>query len=308
MIMGENLQLLGVTAIPRLARKYAVNVEFPAPRDLYGLAPGDFGKAIEEAGRILSEFFELKASWRDVYLASDIGMERMALAGEMQLHSCDLILDVGCGRGYFTIATAKYVERVVGLDLMNGYGRQGWWNNFAESMDEVGLSDRVMGVRADVRRLPFREPSFDGAVAVHSIRNFQDMIAIQTAIGEMERVVVEGGSVIIAESLPVARNKAQEAHLEMFECKARYTSGELRYLERDELVGMFERVGFSEIEARELDHNLSATPPLFCIDSHLSLMAEREREEAREVYGKALGLIREHGEASPPTILVKAIK
>jgi len=306
--MGDNLQLLGFTAIPRLARQYGVNVEFPAPRDLYGLAPGDFGKAIEDVGRILSKFFELKASWRDVYMASDIGIERMALAGEMQLHNCDLILDVGCGRGYFTIAAANFAERVVGLDLMNGYGRHGWWKNFAESMDEVGFSDRVMGVRADVRRLPFRESSFDGAVAVHSIRNFRDMITIQTAIGEMKRVVVEGGSVIIAESLPVARNKAQEAHLQMFECKARYTSGELRYLERDELVGMFEGAGFREIEIREVDHNLSAAPPLFSIDCHLSLLAERERGEAREAYDKALGMIREHGEVSPPTILVKAIK
>lgn len=306
--MGDNLQLLGFTAIPRLARQYGVNVEFPAPRDLYGLAPGDFGKAIEDVGRILSKFFELKASWRDVYMASDIGIERMALAGEMQLHNCDLILDVGCGRGYFTIAAANFAERVVGLDLMNGYGRHGWWKNFAESMDEVGFSDRVMGVRADVRRLPFRESSFDGAVAVHSIRNFRDMITIQTAIGEMKRVVVEGGSVIIAESLPVARNKAQEAHLQMFECKARYTSGELRYLERDELEGMFEGAGFREIEIREVDHNLSAAPPLFSIDCHLSLLAEREREEAREAYDKALGMIREHGEVSPPTILVKAIK
>jgi len=306
--MGENLRLLGVTAIPRLARKYGVNVEFPAPRDLCGLAPGDFGKAIEDAGRILSKFFELKASWRDMYLASDIGMERMALAVEMQLHNCDLILDVGCGRGYFTIAAANFVERVVGLDLMNGYGRHGWWKNFAESMDEVGLFDRVMGVRADVRRLPFNESSFDGAVAVHSIRNFKDMITIKTAIEEMKRVVVEGGSVIIAESLPVARNKAQEAHLQMSECKARYTTGELRYLERDELVGMFEGAGFREIEVRELDYNLSAAPPLFYIGCHLSLLTEGERDEARGAYGKALGLIREHGEVSPPTILVKATK
>jgi len=307
--MGDNLQLLGITAIPRLARKYGIKVEFPAPRDLYGLTPEGFGKVIEDAGRILNVFFELKASWQDVYRASDIGMERTALAEEMRLHNRDVVLDVGCGRGYFTIAAANLSERVVGLDLMNGYGRHGWWENFATCMDEVGLSDRVMGVRTDVRCLPFRESSFDATVAVHSIRNFQDRAAIQTAIGEMKRVVVEGGSVIIAESLPVARNRTQEAHLQMFECKVRYTTGELRYLKRDELVGMFESVGFKEIEASELDHNLSTAPPLFCIDCHLSpTLTEREGEEAREAYRKAISMIRKYGEASPPTMLVKAIK
>jgi len=307
--MGDNLQLLGITAIPRLARKYGIKVEFPAPRDLYGLTPDGFKKVIDDAGRILNKFFtEFKVSWKDVYRASDIGKERTALAEEMDLHDCEQVLDVGCGRGYFTIAASIFSNRVVSLDLMNGHGRYGWWNDFAKSMGEVGLSDRVMGIRADVRRLPFRESSFDAAIAVHSIRNFQDKATIQTAIGEMKRVVVEGGSVVIAESLPVARNRAQEAHLQMFECKVRYTSGELRYLERDELVGMFESVEFKEIEGREIDHNLSAAPPLFCIDCHLSSLADRESEEAREVYGKALSLIREYGEVSPPTVLVKATK
>jgi ubiquinone/menaquinone biosynthesis C-methylase UbiE len=304
--MGDNLQLLGITAIPRLARKYGIEVKLPPQRELYGLKPEEFGKVVEDAGKVLSKFFtEYKASWNDVYRASDIGMERMALAEEMKLNG-DLVLDVGCGRGYFTFAAAKVAERVVGLDLMDGHGRYGWWRNFAEGMDEVGLSHRVLGVRADVRRLPFGESSFDAAIAVHSIRNFQDRAAIQKAIGEMKRVVVEGGRVIIAESLPVARNRAQEAHLQMFECKVRYTTGELRYLERDELVGMFEIAGFEGIETKELDLNLSAAPPFFHIDCHP--LAGRNRGEAREAYGKAISLIREYGEASPPTILVMAQK
>ncbi len=42
----------------------------------------------------------------------------------MKLRGDDIVLDVGCGRGYFTIAAAKYAKLVVSLDLMNGYGRQ----------------------------------------------------------------------------------------------------------------------------------------------------------------------------------------
>jgi len=43
---------------------------------------------------------------------------------------------------------------------------------------------------------------------LHSIRNFPNKQSIERAISEMKRVVVEGGSVIVVENLPIARTKA----------------------------------------------------------------------------------------------------
>jgi 16S rRNA G1207 methylase RsmC len=40
-------------------------------------------------------------------------MERLALVQEMQLDKRDIVLDVGCGRGYFTIAAAKFSGMVL---------------------------------------------------------------------------------------------------------------------------------------------------------------------------------------------------
>lgn len=307
--MGVNLQLLGITAIPRLAKRSGIQIGFPEQRMLFGATPEDFDKAIEDSGKILDTFFkEFTVSWWDVYCNSDIGMERLALAKELLLRNNDVVLDVGCGRGCFSIAAAKLSKTVVGLDLMNGVGRHGWWTNFRTSMHELDLYGRVLGAKADARSIPFKESSFTVAAAVHSIRNFHDKNSIEKTLEEMKRVVVKGGSVIVVESLPTARTKAQEAHLQMFQCKVKYSPGELDYLEGGELLEMFQKAGFREIESKKLDYNLSAAPPLFCLDYHVSSLNESERDNARKAYEKAIKAVKEWGEASPPAMLVKATK
>lgn len=307
--MGVNLQLLGITAIPRLSRKFGTQVKFPEECELFGLPPKGFGKVMERAGKILNAFFDrFKATWWDVYDNSDIGMERMALAQEMQLQKHDRVLDVGCGRGYFSIAAAELSKFVVGLDRMDGFGRHGWWRNFKTSMHELNLPGKVSGIRSDARHIPFKGSSFNVAVAVHSIRNFPNKRCIERTLQEMKRVVAKGGNVVIVENLPVARTKAQEAHLRMFRCKVKYTSGELDFLSEGELVDMFHNAGLNEIETKELNYDWNAAPPLFYIDCYLTSLAERERKEAKEAYEKAINMIRKWGETSPPAILVKAIR
>jgi ubiquinone/menaquinone biosynthesis C-methylase UbiE len=307
--VSTNLQLLGITAIPRLAEGFGIRIEFPEGRALFGATPESFDRVVEHSWKILDTFFkEFNVSWWDVYLNSDIGMERLALAREMLLRNDDVVVDVGCGRGYFSIAATKLSKMVVGLDLMDGVGRHGWWTNFRISMHELDLCDRLVGVKADALNIPFKESSFTVAAAVHSIRNFQDKNSIERALEEMKRVVAKGGSVMVVESLPTARTKAQEAHLQMFQCKVKYGSGELNYLEEEELLQMFQKVGFREIESKKLNYDLSAAPPLFCLDYYVSSLNEREKDEARKAYEEAVNAIREWGEASPPALLVKATK
>lgn len=305
--MGVNLQLLGIQAIPRLAKRFGVRVKFPEKHELFGMPPADFQKLLEYSEEVLARFFkEFGLSWWDVYNSSDIGMERTALAREMRLQKDDLILDVGCGRGYFSVAAAKFSRFVVGLDLMNEYGRRGWWKNFRMTMHELNLLGKVTGVRSDATFIPFKNSSFTSAVSVHSARNFPSKQSIEKAIGEMKRVVAENGNVIVVESLPVARTKAQEAHLQMFECKVKYVSQELNYFPAEEWINMFRKVEFKTIEVRQLDYNLSAAPPLFYLD--ISSLPQNERENAKETYDKAVDMIRKYGEASPPAILIKATK
>ena len=55
--MSVNLQLLGIQAIPRLAKKLSVQIEFPRWSTFFETSSTDFQKILSEAGRIVKQFF-----------------------------------------------------------------------------------------------------------------------------------------------------------------------------------------------------------------------------------------------------------
>jgi len=306
--MGINLQLLGLQAIPRLAKKFDVELnDFSGFIDLYGTSPEEFRKAYEKCGKILKYLFkEFNVSWWDVYLNSDIGMERMGLARDMGLEKSDIVLDVGSGRGYFTIAATKCSRRVIGLDVMNGMSRRGWWRNFKESIYELKLARKIQGLKAHAQSIPLKDYSIDKAVAVHCIRNFQNRQVMQNALHEMNRVLSKEGEMIIVENIPIAGNKAQEAHLAMYKCKCNCSSGDVYYFSQEELLRTVRNAGLRETHVEVVDYNLSATPPIFYLDT--SRLREGHMEKAQKEYAVAVDMIREYGETSPPALIIKAAK
>jgi len=306
--MGINLQLLGLQAIPRLAKKFDVELDgFSGFLDLYGTPPEGFRKALDKCGRILKFLFkEFHISWWDVYLNSDIGMERMALARDMGLEKDDVVLDVGCGRGYFTTAAAGYSRRVIGLDPMNGMNRHGWWKEFKETISELKLTDKIQGWKADAQSIPLKDHSVNKTVAVHCIRNFRNKQAIQNALREMNRVLMKEGEIIIVENIPIARNKSQEAHLAIFRCKCNYSPSDIYYFSQEELLKIFRNAGLKEVRVEVVDYNLSAAPPIFYLDP--SRLKKEQREKARRDYIAAVDMIKKYGETSPPALIIKAVK
>jgi cyclopropane fatty-acyl-phospholipid synthase-like methyltransferase len=306
--MGVNLQLLGLQAIPRLAEKSDIELsEFSGFLDLYGASPDEFRKAFHECARILKSLFEeFSVSWWDVYSNSDIGMERMFLVRDIGLEKDDIVLDVGCGRGYFTAAAANRSKRAVGLDAMDGMSRQGWWKNFKESMSELKLTHKIQSLKAYAQFIPLKDNSIDKAVTVHAIRNFGNKQTIQNALHEMNRLLSKEGEMILVENVPIARSKAQEAHLAMYECKCNYSSGDVYYFSQEELLEMFGSAGLKEISVEVVDYNLSATPPIFYLDT--SRLDKDQMEKAQEEHAAAVDMIRKHGETSPSAIIIKVAK
>lgn len=306
--MGSNLLVLGLQSIHSLAEVAGVEIEFSKNVLSKSLRVEEFQKNVERCERILSSLLkDFKISWWDVYRHSDIGKERLEITKEMDLEKTDSVLDIGCGRGYFSIAAALSAKSVLGVDLMNGYGRYSWWRNFKVALNELNLDNKISGVKSNAVQLPFKSRSFDVAATVHSIRNFRNYSTIEVAVKEMKRSVVEGGSVCLIESLPISRTKAQEAHLLMFKCKVKFASGELDFLPKESLVEIFERVGFKELIVKELDYSWSAAPPLFCIDYYLPSIPERERKGAKDAYDEAVEMIEKWGEVSPPALFLKGI-
>lgn len=306
--MGVNLQILGLQAIPRLAEKFDVKLsESSGFLDLYGASPDEVRKAFHECARILKSLFEkFSVSWWDVYSNSDIGMERMFLARDIGLEKDDIVLDVGCGRGYFTIAAANRSKRAIGLDAMDGMSRQGWWKNFKESMSELKLTHKIQSLKAHAQSIPLKDNSIDKAATVHAIRNFGNKQTIQNALHEMNRLLTKEGEMILVENVPIARSKAQEAHLAMYECKCNYSSGDVYYFSQEELLEMFRSAGLKEISVEVVDYNLSATPPIFPLDT--SRLDKDQMEKAQEEHAVAVDMIRKYGEASPPAIIVKVAR
>jgi ubiquinone/menaquinone biosynthesis C-methylase UbiE len=307
-LMGINLQLLGLQAVPRLAKKFDVEFnDFSGFIDLYGTSPEEFTNAYEKCGKILKYLFkEFNVSWWDVYLNSDIGMERMGLARDMRLEKGDIVLDVGCGRAYFTVAATRCSRRVIGLDAMNGMSRRGWWKNFRESTYELKLTRKIRALKAHAQSIPLKDHSIDKAVAVHSVRNFRHQQFIQNALREMNRVLSKDGEMIIVENIPIAGNKAQEAHLAMYKSKCNYSSGDVYYFSQEELLRTIRNAGLRETHVEVVDYNLSATPPIFYLDT--SRLSKGHIEKAQKEYAVAVDMIRKHGETSPPALIIKAVK
>jgi ubiquinone/menaquinone biosynthesis C-methylase UbiE len=306
--MGANLQILGLQAIPRLAKKFDVDLEgFLTYSDLYGKTAGEFKKACDNCLKILNRFFEkYSISWWDVYSDSDIGMERIALARDMGLEKDDAVLELGCGRGYFSVAAARFAERVIGLDVMNGGGRYGWWKNFKETIAELDLKHKVIGLKADCQTISMKDCSLNKVIAAHSIRNLRNKHVIQNALREMYRVLSKDGEMIVAENIPIARNKSQEAHLAFYGCKCKYISGDLFYFSQEEFQEMFKEAGLGEADFKLADYNLSAAPPIFYLNT--SLLKKEQIEKAQKEYNEAVDLIRKHGETSPSTLIIKVTK
>ncbi len=297
---------LAVQAVPRLAREIGLPLNLPEERMIYGLSTEEIQRILGEYDDVLAELINRhNISWWDVYTSSDVGKERLVLASEMRLYEDDIVLDVGCGKGYLTVALATLCRDVCGMDLMNGLGRRGWWTNFIAEMGALNLNYRVTGIRASATDIPYRDGSFSLTISGHAFRNFRARSTIVNALSEMRRVTRSGGRVIVAENLPVAGSRAQEAHLKMYKFRTKYVRGDSPFFTESELVQMFHEAGLPPTYKKILDFDLSATPPMFV--PNIDTIPEGEKDHAVREYSEAVEMIREHGESSPPLLLIEAV-
>lgn len=296
---------IAVQAVPRLALEFGVSQDLPPERMLYGFELDELIRTIDEYETLLKEILrEHGITWRKVYEASDVGKERLALAERLGLSRADVVLDAGCGKGFNTAALAYHSSRVCGLDLMNGHGRRGWWTNFRLAMDALELGGSTSGLRADATRTPFMEEAFTLAASSHALRNVGDEAIIVDMLGEMCRVTRKGGRVVVAENLPEAKTKAQEAHLRLYVLKTRLVRGDRPYRSEEDVVGIFEEAGL-DISRREIiDFGLSAAPPIFALDT--VRLSPTEKASIEEEYQAAVEMIQRHGESSPPVLILEA--
>ena len=162
------------------------------------------------------------------------------LAESVQIGKGDHVLEVGCGTG----GTACYLARRYGCQVMGVDIAKGMIENAKKRVRKESLGDKVRLVRADGRRLPFRDETFDCVIA-EAATDWE----INEMVKERARVTKQGGYVGIADSFwrgkppkeLVKRLYQAEGHVETL------TLGEWR--------GALAEAGLAEIKIMDLNYN-----------------------------------------------------
>lgn len=178
------------------------------------------------------------------------------------------------------------------------------WTLFHQIVRAAQMDDRVLPVVADARRAPFRSDSFDLAWCVHGIRSLGNEATMVQIFREMLRVAPR---ILLAESLPIARNDAQRAHLAMYDLReeifeARHgVRDDLHYPSLDRLLRLVERSGASSLESRVLEISLPHALGYLPRDYVRRIHDPQKREDLLRRWDEAYELGRLHGTDHPPS-------
>lgn len=108
--------------------------------------------------------------------------------GALEPRPDDRLLDVGCGSGAAVRAAAPSVDRAVGVDLSEGM--------IARARGLAGATPNVEFLVADAEALPFEDATFSVLLCTTSFHHYPSP---ERAVGEMARVLMPGGRIVIAD-------------------------------------------------------------------------------------------------------------
>ena len=165
----------------------------------------------------------------------------------------------------------------------------------------------------DARKLPLPFSCFDLATCIHGIRCFESRDSVVRATKEMLRVTKE--RIFIAESSPMAKNKAQEAHLAMYNVRrptflalGQGELGDLRYFTPEELRNIIVEAGASKVDMKLVDVDMPHHLAYFPLDEIRKIGEKAVRDDLEGRWRKALKMLDEYGEKHPPVIVLNAWK
>jgi ubiquinone/menaquinone biosynthesis C-methylase UbiE len=111
------------------------------------------------------------------------------IVSSVPLHQGQIVLDVGCGDGFFTSLLAEHRVEVIGLDNSTAFLR--------EAQATTADAPNVEVIQGDARRLPRDDASTDVVWSAHSMHSYPD---VQQCLHEFRRVLRPGGRLAVLES------------------------------------------------------------------------------------------------------------
>lgn len=177
----------------------------------------------------------------------------------------ELLLDVACGTGDFSIAACRAgVKQIIGIDIaqsMIDVGRK--------KVKEKGMEEEITLQWGDSEKMVFDTDTFQVVTVAFGVRNFEHL---EKGLGEMQRVLKEGGKVIILEfSMP--ENPLMKQFYKFYfkrilpviggaisGNKGAYTylpESVMQFPQGEEFLGIMKRCGFSNVSRKSLTFGIA---------------------------------------------------
>jgi ubiquinone/menaquinone biosynthesis C-methylase UbiE len=163
--------------------------------------------------------------------------ESAAAGNQLQLHSDEHCLDMGCGRGAAMAMLAKLVPsgHVVGLDLWRMEDKSG--NNpkvTRRNLIAKGVAARCELRTGDMLVMPFQDETFDlvvSSLTIHNIdeRDLRNHTRHLQAVSEAGRIRKPGGRLLITDLLWTRRYAQHPRQLGMHDVEHRSLGWRLWY-------------------------------------------------------------------------------
>jgi precorrin-6B methylase 2 len=271
------------------------------PRDARGSLPTEETRVLRLAPTFSTP--PLPPDW----LATEM-RERFCVLRRVRIDSGAFIVEVGSGpHAIATVPLAVRVGpkgRVVAVEPSR-------WAHFRRVVNACEMGDRIRPVRADGRKLPFPTRRFEVAVCLHGLRSLRDRTSMASVFREMLRVAQR---VFVAESLPIAKNEAQRAHLAMYELRREvFTAAtgrpdDIRYPTLSEVRAAVEEAGGRILASGTLDIDLPHALAYFPRTLIEGVQDEESRRRLLTRWDQAFELQRRFGTDHPPVGLVTATR
>ena len=138
---------------------------------------------------ILKRYTNVKKRLKD----REILLDGISLQGDEQ------ILDVGCGNGILLFGAVKRLKtgKGTGIDIWTENSEGHHADAFIENAKAAGVSERVSLDNEDVRKLPYKDNTFDTIISGLTMHHIPPGQSTQSALMEMLRVLKPGGKMAI---------------------------------------------------------------------------------------------------------------